>query len=158
LEIAYRLAGPVIGWFKAIWGFAAPSDFAALPLGVLAVWLLCFVNLPIYMAFAANGVHFHHPNRRALADVLTSVQAGCTVAEAGELLFPNAARHLKSPEEMRELFALAPDAIRRTLEVANIGSNTLTRSVCRINGGINSPENVGYSARFSGQDGRGVSV
>lgn len=68
---------------------------------------------------AANDVHFHHPCRRALADVLTATRAGCTVAEAGELLFPNAARHLKSPQEMRELFALAPDAIRRTIEIAD---------------------------------------
>ena len=50
---------------------------------------------------AANDVHFHHPGRRALADVLTATRAGCTVANAGELLFPNAARHLKSPDEMR---------------------------------------------------------
>ncbi len=50
---------------------------------------------------AANDVHFHHPCRRALADVLTATKHGCTVAEAGELLFPNATRHLKSPAEMR---------------------------------------------------------
>jgi error-prone DNA polymerase len=68
---------------------------------------------------AANDVHFHHPCRRPLADVLTATRAGCTVAEAGELLFPNAARHLKSPQEMRELFALAPTAICRTVEIAD---------------------------------------
>ncbi len=68
---------------------------------------------------AANDVHFNHPSRRALADVLTSTRAGCTVAQAGELLFSNAARHLKTPEEMRELFARAPDAIRRTVEIAH---------------------------------------
>ena len=53
---------------------------------------------------AANDVHFHHPSRRALADVLMATRHGCTVAEAGELLFPNAARHLKSPQEMLALF------------------------------------------------------
>jgi error-prone DNA polymerase len=74
------------------------------------------VRIPLV---AANDVHFHHPCRRALADVLTATRAGCTVAEAGELLFPNAARHLKSPQEMRELFALAPGAVRRTIEVAD---------------------------------------
>lgn len=68
---------------------------------------------------AANGVHFHHPNRRALADVLTSVQAGCTVAEAGELLFPNATRHLKPTGELLELFARVPAALRRTVEIAD---------------------------------------
>ncbi|HEY2759751.1 MAG TPA: error-prone DNA polymerase, partial [Pirellulales bacterium] len=67
---------------------------------------------------AANDVHFHAPHRQALADVLTATKHGCTVAEAGDLLYPNAARYLKSPEEMYELFARAPDAIRRTAEVA----------------------------------------
>ena len=67
---------------------------------------------------AAGGVYFHHPSRRALADVLTSVRAGCTVAEAGELLFPNAVRHLKSPAEMQALFARAPGALERTIEIA----------------------------------------
>jgi error-prone DNA polymerase len=68
---------------------------------------------------AANDVHFHHPSRRALADVLVATRAGCTVAEAGELLFPNAARHLKSPEEMRQLFARLPDAVGRSMEIAD---------------------------------------
>ncbi|HZZ27452.1 MAG TPA: PHP domain-containing protein [Pirellulales bacterium] len=68
---------------------------------------------------AANDVHFHHPSRRALADVLTATCHGCTVADAGELLYPNAARHLKAPEEIQELFARAPDAMRRTIEVAS---------------------------------------
>lgn len=57
LYAAYWLAGPVIGRFKTIWGFAAPSDFAALPLGLLAVWLFCFADLPIYMAFSRHLEH-----------------------------------------------------------------------------------------------------
>ena len=67
---------------------------------------------------AAGGVYFHHPSRRPLCDVLTAIRAGCTVADAGELLFPNAERFLKPSEEMRRLFFDAPDAVRRTLEVA----------------------------------------
>ncbi|HEX5442341.1 MAG TPA: error-prone DNA polymerase, partial [Pirellulales bacterium] len=67
---------------------------------------------------AANDVRYHVPERRALEDVLTAVRAGCTVAEAGELLFANAERYLKPPEELAALFADAPDALRRTLEVA----------------------------------------
>jgi error-prone DNA polymerase len=50
--------------------------------------------------------------------VLTAVRVGCTVAEAGELLSANAERHLKSPEEMAALFAEAPAALHRTLEIA----------------------------------------
>lgn len=68
---------------------------------------------------AAGGVRFHHPDRRPLADVLTAVRAGCTVAEAGELLLPNAERFLKSPQEMAELFAKFPAAVQRTVEIAD---------------------------------------
>jgi len=68
---------------------------------------------------AAGGVCFHDPGRRPLCDVLTAVRAGCTVAEAGEQLFPNAERYLKSPRQMAELFARAPEAIRRTVEIAD---------------------------------------
>ena len=43
---------------------------------------------------------------------------GCTVAAAGELLFPNAQRYLRSPQEMAVLFARYPEALERTLEIA----------------------------------------
>ena len=68
---------------------------------------------------AANNVHYHVPARRALQDVLTAIRHGCTVAEAGALLEANAERHLKSPSEMVRLFAEAPEAFCRTMEIAD---------------------------------------
>jgi error-prone DNA polymerase len=68
---------------------------------------------------AANDVHYHVPRRRPLHDVLTAVRHGTTVAGLGDRRFPNAERHLKPPEEMRDLFAAAPDAVPRTVEVAD---------------------------------------
>ncbi|WP_254509058.1 error-prone DNA polymerase [Anatilimnocola floriformis] len=68
---------------------------------------------------AAGGVRFHDPSRRPLADVLTATRAGCTVAAAGDLLLPNAERHLKSSQELAELFARVPDALQRTVEIAD---------------------------------------
>ena len=68
---------------------------------------------------ATNDVHFHHPERRALADVLTCIREKCTIREAGYRLAANAERHLKPPAEMARLFAAFPDAIRRTVEIAN---------------------------------------
>jgi error-prone DNA polymerase len=41
------------------------------------------------------------------------------VAELGHRQFPNAERHLKSPAQMAELFATAPQLIGRTVEVAD---------------------------------------
>jgi error-prone DNA polymerase len=67
---------------------------------------------------AVNDVHYHVPERRALADVLTCVREKCTIAEAGLRLSVNAERHLKSPAEMARLFARFPDAIARTIEIA----------------------------------------
>ncbi|MFZ1934165.1 MAG: DNA polymerase III subunit alpha, partial [Thermoguttaceae bacterium] len=67
---------------------------------------------------AAGDVHYHVPEWAALHDVLTAVRHNCTVAEVTARLFANAERHLKSPEEMAILFADAPHALRRTIEIA----------------------------------------
>ncbi len=68
---------------------------------------------------AAGDVHYHTPERQALADVLVAIRLGCTVAEATEHLFPNAQRHVRPLAELDALFAAAPDAVDRTLEVAD---------------------------------------
>ena len=67
---------------------------------------------------ATNDVHYHVPRRRALQDVLTCVRLGCTVAEAGWRLFPHAERYLKPPAEMARLFAEHPQALARTVRIA----------------------------------------
>jgi len=60
---------------------------------------------------ATNDVLFHHPDRRALQDVLTAIREHVTLAEAGKLLAANAERHLKPGEEMARLFRDAPEAV-----------------------------------------------
>lgn len=67
---------------------------------------------------AVNDVHYHVPQRRALNDVLTCIRHGCTLDESGFRLFANAERHLKSPEEMAQLFAAHPAAIARSAVIA----------------------------------------
>jgi error-prone DNA polymerase len=67
---------------------------------------------------AVNDVHYHAPERRALADVVTCIREKCTIAEAGFRLAANAERHLKSPTEMARLFAAYPEAIARTVQIA----------------------------------------
>jgi len=66
---------------------------------------------------ATGDVLYHTPQRRPLQDVLTSIRAGCTIAEAGHRLEINAERHLKSPAEMARLFRSHPDALARTAEI-----------------------------------------
>ncbi len=64
---------------------------------------------------AVNDAHFHHPDRRALADVLTCIREKTTIDRAGRKLAVNAERFLKPPLEMLRLFRDAPEAIAETL-------------------------------------------
>jgi error-prone DNA polymerase len=68
---------------------------------------------------AVNDVLYHGPERRPLADVLTCIREKCTIAEAGLRLAVNAERYLKPPAEMMRLFADFPEAIARTVEIAD---------------------------------------
>ncbi len=67
---------------------------------------------------ATNDVHFHHPARKRLADVMACIREGVTINEAGYLLAPHAESHLKPPQEMARLFRDHPAAIARTNEIA----------------------------------------
>jgi error-prone DNA polymerase len=64
-------------------------------------------------------VLYHAPERRPLADVVTCIREKCTIADAGFRLAVNAERHLKPPAEMARLFARFPDAIARTIKIAD---------------------------------------
>jgi error-prone DNA polymerase len=77
--------------------------------------LAAHVRVPLV---ATNDIHVHSPARRPLQDVLTCIREHCTIREAGFRLYANAERHLKPPGEMARLFARWPDAIVRTLEIA----------------------------------------
>jgi error-prone DNA polymerase len=47
---------------------------------------------------ATNDVHYHHPSRRQLQDIVTCIREKCTIHNAGYKLLPNAERHLKTQE------------------------------------------------------------
>ncbi len=68
---------------------------------------------------ATNDVHAHVPERRPLQDVLTCIREHCTIDDAGYRLAANAERHLKPAAEMARLFRDYPDAIARTVEIAD---------------------------------------
>ncbi|MAF60571.1 MULTISPECIES: error-prone DNA polymerase [Pseudomonadota] len=74
---------------------------------------------------ATNDALYAEPAQRPLHDVLTCIQAGTTIAEAGRLLEANAERHIKPADEMARLFADCPDAIDQTLRLMERVSFTL---------------------------------
>ncbi len=69
---------------------------------------------------ATNDVHYHEAARRELQDVLTCVREKCTIHNAGFKLLQNAERFIKPVPEMKRLFRLYPDAIERTVEIADV--------------------------------------
>ncbi len=67
---------------------------------------------------AVNEVLYHTPARRPLQDVVTCIRHGVTLATAGRLLRPNAEHDLKAARAFSALFEDQPDAVARTLELA----------------------------------------
>ena len=68
---------------------------------------------------ATGDVLFHVPERRVLQDVVTCIREGCTIDDAGFRRERFADRHLKTPSEMARLFARHPEAVERTVEIAD---------------------------------------
>jgi error-prone DNA polymerase len=96
-----------------------PDDQAAL------VRLVQFSKRSRVPLVAAGDVYYHARARLALQDALVAIRLGMTVSAAGERLFPNAERYMKSPAEMAERFAHAPGAVARTMEIVERSSFSL---------------------------------
>ncbi|WP_430390074.1 error-prone DNA polymerase [Dyella sp. 20L07] len=63
--------------------------------------LAASLDLPMV---AAGDVHMHVRRRRALQDVMTALRHQRTVAEAGDLLFPNGERHLRKRDALSAIY------------------------------------------------------
>ncbi len=74
------------------------------------------LNLPL---LATNGVCYAAAKDRELCDAFTAIRNHRTLSTAGRLLARNSERHLKSPQEMQQLFADLPEAISNTLELSS---------------------------------------
>jgi error-prone DNA polymerase len=81
-----------------------------------AVEIAHSLRLPL---LASNGVCYATPRERELCDVFTAIRNHCTLATAGRLLARNSERHLKSPQQMRELFADVPEVLASTVELSS---------------------------------------
>jgi error-prone DNA polymerase len=65
---------------------------------------------------AAGDVHMHVPQRRVLQDTVTAIRHRCTLAQAGDRLFPNGERYLRPLPVLQQLYPAA--ALRETLVIA----------------------------------------
>jgi error-prone DNA polymerase len=93
--------------------FRGPDDAAELD---RLITLSRQTGLPLV---AAGNVHYHSPARQPLFEVLSATRLGTTVDRLAEHRFPNAERHMRSLETIATLFSHVPEAIERTLEIAD---------------------------------------
>jgi len=80
-----------------------------------AVRLAETLNLPL---LATNGVRYAHAAEREILDVFTCIRNHSKLEAAGRLLERNDERHLRSTEEMAELFSDLPEAIENSSELS----------------------------------------
>ncbi len=81
----------------------------------VAIEIARSLQLPL---LATNGVCYATARDRELCDVFTAIRHHQTLLTAGRLLARNSERHLKSAEEMSQLFADLPEAITNTVELS----------------------------------------
>jgi error-prone DNA polymerase len=68
---------------------------------------------------ATNGVSYATAKDRELCDAFTAIRHHRTLSTAGRLHSRNAEHHLKSPQEMQQLFADLPQAIQNSIELSS---------------------------------------
>lgn len=67
---------------------------------------------------ASNDVHYVRREDAEVHDVLLCIQTGKTIEDEDRMQFDSQEFYLKSPEEMRELFAFYPEAIENAVKIA----------------------------------------
>lgn len=74
------------------------------------------LNVPLV---ATNDVHYVRKEDAKAHDVLLAIQTATTLDDENRMRFPNDEFYLKSEDEMRKIFAYAPEAVDRTQEIAD---------------------------------------
>lgn len=72
-------------------------------------------NVPLVVA---GDVHYHTADRMLMHDCLSAIQNGTNIEKAHQKRFHNSQRHLRSLEDIADLYRDIPEAIERTLEIA----------------------------------------
>lgn len=67
-----------------------------------------------------NNVHYSEPAGRRLQDVLVCIKNHTNLDQTGALLYPNAERHLKNPQDITKMFAKYPEAIENTIMITEV--------------------------------------
>ncbi|MCA9137449.1 MAG: PHP domain-containing protein, partial [Planctomycetales bacterium] len=67
---------------------------------------------------ASGDVHYHTPARMLMHDCVTAIRNGTTIDHVHEQRFANSQYHLRSLAEIEQLFREIPEAVQRTVAIA----------------------------------------
>ncbi len=67
---------------------------------------------------ATNDVHYIDKEDARLQDIMLAIQTGCLLTDPNRMRMTDNSYYLRSPEEMRRLFAEIPEALSNTLLIA----------------------------------------
>jgi error-prone DNA polymerase len=81
-----------------------------------AIELARSLKLPL---LATQGAQYARRGERQILDVFTCIRNHRSLDTAGRLLAQNSERHLKTPQEMQQLFADLPEATANTVELSS---------------------------------------
>ncbi|QDS91018.1 Error-prone DNA polymerase [Rosistilla ulvae] len=68
---------------------------------------------------AAGDVHYHSHQRMLVHDLVTAIRLGTTIDSIQEDRFANSQRHLRSLDEIAEIFGEQPELLERSCEIAD---------------------------------------
>ncbi len=92
-------------------------------------WLAVEAGLPTVVT---NEVHYADPDGHRLQDVLLCIRHGATLADARELLLPNAEYRLKTGAELAAIGASLPDEASRRAWEAGMAHSAVIGQACRL--------------------------
>lgn len=68
---------------------------------------------------ASGNVHYHYPSRMLMHDTVTAIRNGTTIDSVHDQRFANSQYHLRTLDELTQQYRDMPDAIERTMEIAD---------------------------------------
>ncbi len=122
LQDQVRKATEVVGEYRDIFGpdnlYVELQDHGLADQRKVFAHLIEIARATGVPLLATNDLHYVRKDHAAAHDVLLCIQTGSTINEPGRFKFDAEEFYLKTPEEMRALFADHPEACDNTLAIA----------------------------------------
>ncbi len=131
LDNDHERAERAVAWYREIFGkdnfYLELQDHNIPELNRLNRMMLDLSRKTDTPLVATNDVHYIRPEDAPLQDVLLCIQTGKLLSDPTRMRMTDNSYYMRSPEEMKSLFAQLPESIENTLAIAERCELDLTR-------------------------------